>query len=107
MKFNVHGGFLLLGAVLLAKMFAGCATENVETAVPQWKPIGQRKARVVHWGIIHNHSKGKWDAVLKLTNDYEMVGWVDDRASTAMRMKEPKVGIYTNYPCFTPQQVFY
>lgn len=106
MKFNVHGGFLLLGAVLLANMFAGCATENVETAVPQWKPIGQRKARVVHWGIIHNHSKGKWDAVLKLTNDYEMVGWVDDRASTAMRMREPGVGIYTNYPCFTPQQVF-
>ena len=106
MKFNVHGGFLLLGAVLLANMFAGCATETVETAVPQWKPIGQRKARVVHWGIIHNHSKGKWDAVLKLTNDYEMVGWVDDRASTAMRMREPGVGIYTNYPCFTPQQVF-
>ena len=48
MKFNVHGGFLLLGAVLLANMFAGCATENVETAMPQWKPIGQRKARVVH-----------------------------------------------------------
>ena len=34
MKFNVHGGFLLLGAVLLANMFAGCATENVETAMP-------------------------------------------------------------------------
>ena len=23
-----------------------------------------------------------------------------------MRMSEPKVGTYTNYPCFTPQQVF-
>ena len=41
-----------------------------------------------------------------LKDDYEMVGWVDDRASTAMRMQEPKAGIYTNYPCFTSQQVF-
>ena len=71
-----------------------------------WKPIGNRKARVVHWGVIHNHSQGKWDAVRALTNDYEMVGWVDDSASKAMRMRDPDMGIYTNYPCFTPQQVF-
>ena len=73
---------------------------------PKWRPIGNRKARVVHWGIIHNHSQGKWDAVRLLKDDYELVGWVDDRASKAMRMQEPQVGIYTNCPCFTPQQVF-
>ena len=92
----------------------GCSTwtENRTIEQPErsnnsrWKPIGNRKARVVHWGIIHNHSRGKWDAVLKLTNDYEMVGWVDDTASTSMRMKEPNVSLYTNYPCFTPRQVF-
>lgn len=89
----------------LSAMLAGCAT-NSDATGPQWKPIGNRKARVVHWGIIHNHSSGKWDAVLKLTNDYEMVGWVDDTASTAMRMVEPNRAAYTNYPCFTPQQVF-
>lgn len=104
------------GILLLEAAFAGCATGNsseFQTSENRsdlnsdvWKPIGNRRARVVHWGIIHNHSQGKWDAVLKLTNDFEMVGWVDDRASKAMRMKEPKVGIYTNYPCFTPQQVF-
>ena len=104
------------GILLLEAAFAGCATWNsseFQTSENRsdlnsdvWKPIGNRRARVVHWGIIHNHSQGKWDAVLKLTNDFEMVGWVDDRASKAMRMKEPKVGIYTNYPCFTPQQVF-
>ena len=92
------------GILLLEAAFAGCATEEVDA--PKWLPIGNRRARVVHWGIIHNHSQGKWDAVLKLTNDFEMVGWVDDRASKAMRMREPNVGIYTNYPCFTPQQVF-
>ena len=92
-------------AALAALALAGCAAVD-ETPASQWKPIGNRKARVVHWGIIHNHSRGKWDAVLKLTNDYEMVGWVDDRASTAMRMVEPNLSGYTNYPCFTPQQVF-
>ena len=96
---------IALAGILLCEFIAGCrATEEV--AGPQWKPIGNRKARVVHWGIIHNHSQGKWDAVLKLTNDYEMVGWVDDTKSTAMRMQEPKVSLYTNYPCFTPRQVF-
>ena len=93
-------------AVAALAALAGCASCEPEVSGPQWKPIGNRKIRVVHWGIIHNHSQGKWDAVRLLKDDYEMVGWVDDRASTAMRMQEPKVGIYTNYPCFTPQQVF-
>ena len=95
------------GILLLEAAIVGCATGTARTEdAPKWKPIGNRKARVVHWGIIHNHSYGKWDAVRLLKDDYEMVGWVDDRASTAMRMQEPRVGIYTNYPCFTPQQVF-
>ena len=101
---------LLLG--LLAT--CGCLTWTENRTIEQseqsnnsrWKPIGNRKARVVHWGIIHNHSTGKWDAVLKLTNDFEMVGWVDDTASKAMRMVEPNRNNYTNFPCFTPQQVF-
>ena len=93
--------------ILLCELVAGCrATDEAALKGPQWRPIGNRKARVVHWGIIHNHSSGKWDAVLKLTNDYEMVGWVDDTASTAMRMQEPNTKNYEKYPCFTPQQVF-
>ena len=44
--------------------------------------------------------------MLKLTNDYEMVGWVDDTKSTAMRMQEPNKKNYEKYPCFTPEQVF-
>ena len=71
-----------------------------------WKPVGNRKIRVVHWGIIHNHSKGKWEAVRKLSDDYELLGWVDDTDSKAMRMKEPKKSIYEAYPRFTPEQVF-
>ena len=99
------------GILLLEAVFAGCVSEGgprsvATTGSPKWKPIGNRKARVVHWGVIHNHSRGKWDAVRLLKDDYELVGWVDDRASTAMRMSEPKIDVYTNYPCFTPQQVF-
>ena len=94
-----------LTLLAVAVFVFGC-TSIEESAGLQWKPIGNRKARVVHWGIIHNHSQGKWDAVLKLTNDYEMVGWVDDTASMAMRMQEPDKKRYENYPCFTPRQVF-
>ena len=99
------------GILLLEAAFAGCVSEEgprsvATTGSPKWKPIGNRRARVVHWGVIHNHSRGKWDAVRLLKDDYELVGWVDDRASTAMRMSEPKIDVYTNYPCFTPQQVF-
>ena len=97
---------IALVGILLSEV-TGCATGTTDGHQQgKWKPIGNRKARVVHWGIIHNHSQGKWDAVRKLTNDYEMVGWVDDTKSTAMRMQEPKTSLYTNYPCFTPRQVF-
>ena len=93
--------------ILLCELVVGCATETTSGQLQgKWKPIGSRKARVVHWGIIHNHSRGKWDAVRKLKDDFELVGWVDDTASKSMRMTEPKVSAYTNYPCFTPQQVF-
>jgi predicted dehydrogenase len=99
------------GILLLEAAFAGCVSEGgprsvATTGSPKWEPIGNRRARVVHWGVIHNHSRGKWDAVRLLKDDYELVGWVDDRASTAMRMSEPKIDVYTDYPCFTPQQVF-
>ena len=97
---------IALVGILLSEA-VGCATGTTSGQQQgKWKPIGNRKARVVHWGIIHNHSSGKWDAVLKLTNDYEMVGWVDDTASTAMRMQEPNKKRYAKYPCFTPREVF-
>ena len=98
---------IALVGILLCELATGCATGTTSGELQgKWKPIGNRKARVVHWGVIHNHSTGKWDAVLKLTNDFEMVGWVDDTASKAMRMVEPNRNNYTNFPCFTPQQVF-
>ncbi len=75
-------------------------------AGPQWKPTKNKKIRAVLWGIVHNHARGKWDAMKKLPNDYEIVGWVNDSSSPAMRMVEPNVKSYTNYPCFTPRQVF-
>ncbi|MBP5542711.1 MAG: Gfo/Idh/MocA family oxidoreductase [Kiritimatiellae bacterium] len=64
----------------------------------QWRPIGARKAKVVLWGIVHNHAHGKFDALLKLKDDFEVVGWVDDSASTAMRMADPNKDFYAQYP---------
>ena len=72
----------------------------------QWKPVGNRKIRVVHWGICHAHSKGKWVAVKNLSDDFELLGWVDDTDSKAVRMLQPKKKNYAGYPCFTPEQVF-
>ena len=85
-------------AVGLSLLAAGCAELDSAPAGPQWKPIGNRKAKVVLWGIVHNHARGKFDALLRLTNDYEIVGWVDDSASKAMRMQEPKPKYYANWP---------
>ena len=98
---------IALAGILLCELVAGCTTGTTSGQQQgKWKPIGNRKARVVHWGIIHNHSIGKWDAVRKLTNDFEIVGWVDDTASKAMRMAEPNVKRYDMCPRLTPQQVF-
>ncbi len=72
----------------------------------KWTPVGNRKIRVVHWGICHGHSKGKWVAVKNLASDYELLGWVDDTDSKAVRMNDPKMKVYEDYPCFTPEQVF-
>ncbi len=72
----------------------------------KWKPVGNRKIRVVHWGICHAHSRGKWNAVKNLNDDFELLGWVDDTDSKAVRMSEPKKEKYAGYPIFTPEQVF-
>ena len=84
-------------ALLALVVFAGCATPE-QSAAEKWKPIGNRKAKVVLWGIVHNHARGKFDALLKLKNDYEIVGWVDDSSSKAMRMQEPKPERYAKWP---------
>jgi len=95
-----------VSCLALAPWFATCSyADDAAIPGPQWKPIGDRKARVVLWGIVHNHAKGKFDALRKLTNDFEVVGWVDDTASTAMRMKNPDPKHYEKFPKLTPDQV--
>ena len=95
-----------LYCLALGALFAGCSgADDAAVSGPQWKPIGNRKAKVVLWGIVHNHAKGKFDALLKLTNDFEVVGWVDDTASTSMRMKDPDPKNYRKFPKLTPDQV--
>lgn len=92
--------FLYTLALLMATALSAHENEG------KWKPVGDRKIRVVHWGICHSHSKGKWVAVKKLSDDFEILGWVDDTDSKAVRMNEPKKKNYEGYPCFTPEQVF-
>ena len=64
----------------------------------RWQPIGDRKIRVALWGIVHNHAHGKFDALQKLSDDFEFIGWVDDSASTAMRLAEPNTEFYAAWP---------
>ncbi len=64
----------------------------------KWRPIGGRKAKVVLWGFIHNHARGKFEAVRKLEDDFELVGIVDDSASTAMRMVDPDKDYWAQWP---------
>ena len=84
---------------------AGCASVDDDLSGPKWRPIGNRKAKAVLWGIVHNHARGKFDALLRLTNDYEIVGWVDDSSSTAMRMQEPKPENYAKWPKLDGEKV--
>lgn len=95
-----------VSCLALAALFVGCSrVDDAAMSGPRWEPIGNRKAKVVLWGIVHNHAKGKFDALLKLTNDFEVVGWVDDTESTAMRMKDPDPKKYARFPKLTPDQV--
>lgn len=95
-----------VSSLALAAWFTACScADDAAIPGPQWKPIGNRKAKVVLWGIVHNHAKGKFDALRKLTNDFDVVGWVDDTASTAMRMKNPDPKNYEKFPKLTPDQV--
>ena len=54
-------------------------------------PKPSRRVRAVLWGVTHNHALGKFEAMKKLKNDYEVVGIVDNRASKVMRMCEPNM----------------
>ena len=44
-----------------------------------------KKLRVIQIGICHEHANGKIETLRALKDDYEVVGFVDDRASTAPR----------------------
>ena len=104
-----------VGILLLEVALAGCAASHLRESQTlenrsdlnynAWKPIGNRKAKVVLWGIVHNHARGKFDALLRLTNDFEIVGWVDDSASKAMRMQEPNSKYYAKWPKLDGEKV--
>ena len=80
------------------------ADEGADTT-PDWKPIGKRKVRVVLWGVSHNHAPGKLDSLKLLKDDYEILGFVSDEASKTMRMHEPGMKKFRQYPELTPEQV--
>jgi len=99
-------GLLVLPALAecVCEAPGGCAQQGAADC-QKWKPIGDRKVKVVLWGIVHNHARGKFEALLRLTNDYEIVGWVDDSASTAMRMSNPKPEKYAKWPKIDGEKV--
>ena len=68
-------------------------------------PKPSRRVRAVLWGVTHNHALGKFEAMKKLKNDYEVVGIVDNSSSKVMRMCEPDMKHYEGLPRFTPEQV--
>ena len=68
-------------------------------------PKPSRRVRAVLWGVTHNHALGKFEAMKKLKDDYEIVGIVDNSSSKVMRMCEPDMKHYEGLPRFTPEQV--
>ncbi len=107
MKTKAPGAFRMASSILSlgAAALLACQT-GTSAAEAQWQPTTNKKIRAVLWGVVHNHARGKFDAMRKLKDDYEIVGWVDDSASQAMRMTDPKLDHYKAYPKLTPREVF-
>lgn len=68
-------------------------------------PKPSRRVRAILWGVTHNHALGKFEAMRKLKDDYEILGIVDNTDSKVMRMCEPDMSKYAGLPRFTPEQV--
>ena len=107
---------VLLACALAAQALAAAATVDVETSKtfdmrrPRAEdytsgPKPSRLVRAVLWGVTHNHALGKFEAMKKLKDDYEVVGIVDNSSSKVMRMCEPDMKHYEGLPRFTPEQV--
>ena len=46
------------------------------------------KIKIVQYGVTHEHAAGKIASLRKLTDIFEIVGVIDDRASTAARFPQ-------------------
>ncbi len=72
----------------------------------KWKPITDaRKVRLVLWGMCHEHAEGKFESLKLLTDEYELVGIVDDRASETTRVIRD-YSLYDGVPRLTPEQLW-
>ena len=87
---------VLLACALAAQSLAAAPAVDVETSRtfdmrrPRAEdyasgPKPSRRVRAVLWGVTHNHALGKFEAMKKLKNDYEVVGIVDNSSSKVMR----------------------
>ena len=83
----------------------GCATAGTDEAV-RWRPRPSGgRVRVVQWGMCHEHADGKFQSLKKLPDVFELVGIVDDRASTTPRATK-SYKQYDGIRRLTPEEVW-
>ena len=66
-----------------------------------------RKLKIVQFGVTHEHAPGKIETLKKMTDVFEIVGVVDDRASTAARFPQQVVmSHYEGLQLMTEEEFF-
>ena len=65
------------------------------------------KIKIVQYGVTHEHAAGKIASLRKLTDIFEIVGVIDDRASSAARFpQEVDMSLYEGLNFITPEEFF-
>ena len=65
------------------------------------------RIKIVQYGVTHEHAAGKIASLRKLTDIFEIVGVIDDRASTAARFPQKvDMSLYDGLNFITPEEFF-
>lgn len=67
----------------------------------------KRKLRVAQFGICHEHAPGKMATLRKLPDVFDIVGYVDDRATSKIRFGNPSLKLYEGLRKLTEEEFFH
>mgnify|MGYP000970672626 CR=1 FL=1 len=66
-----------------------------------------KKIKIGQIGVCHEHAEGKMGTLRKMTDVFEVVGVVDDRATTAARFAGENLTVYEGLKWMTEEELFH